>query len=157
MQEENWSTQEKPAEASLDWKPNGHTAPGPGIEPGLCGPQRGGSTATLPASPNKEHRYWKLVNGVNKLKQPGRVKPVEPTDSWLPLHLQQWSMPSQNVRNQEKPKSANGGIYFHYPSSWSSLEITINKLWCKELWIVQIWENIHNGRQKAWPFESNNG
>ena len=25
---------EKPAEASLDWKPNGHTAPGPGIEPG---------------------------------------------------------------------------------------------------------------------------
>ncbi len=32
---------EKPAEASLDWKPNGHTAPGPGIEPGLSGPQRG--------------------------------------------------------------------------------------------------------------------
>ena len=29
---------EKPAEASLVWKPNGHT-PGPGIEPGLSGPQ----------------------------------------------------------------------------------------------------------------------
>ncbi len=42
---------EKPAEASLDWKPSGHTAPGPGIEPGLSGPQRGGSNATLPASP----------------------------------------------------------------------------------------------------------
>ena len=35
----------KPVEASLDWKSNGHTTPGPGIEPGLSGPQRGGSTA----------------------------------------------------------------------------------------------------------------
>ncbi len=43
---------EKPAEASLDWKPNGHTTPGLGIEPGLSGPRRGGSTATLPASPD---------------------------------------------------------------------------------------------------------
>ena len=42
---------ENSAEASLDWKPNGHTAPGPGIEPGLSGPQRGGSNTTLPASP----------------------------------------------------------------------------------------------------------
>ncbi len=42
---------EKPAEASLDWKPNEHTALGPGIEPGLSGPQRGGSTVMLPASP----------------------------------------------------------------------------------------------------------
>ncbi len=42
---------EKPAKASLDWKTNGHTAPGPGMEPGLSGPQRGGSTVTLPASP----------------------------------------------------------------------------------------------------------
>ncbi len=42
---------EKPAEASLDWKPNGHTVPGLGIEPRLSGPQRGGSTVTLPASP----------------------------------------------------------------------------------------------------------
>ena len=46
---------EKPAEAGLDWKPNGHTAPGPGIEPGLSGPQHGGSTATLPASPSMKH------------------------------------------------------------------------------------------------------
>ncbi len=28
---------EKPAEASMDWKPNGHTAQGPGIKPGLSG------------------------------------------------------------------------------------------------------------------------
>ncbi len=34
--------------ASLDWKPNGHTGPGPGIEPVLNGPQQRGSTATLP-------------------------------------------------------------------------------------------------------------
>ncbi len=33
------------------WKPNGHTAPRPGIEPGLSGPQRGESTVILPASP----------------------------------------------------------------------------------------------------------
>ncbi len=38
---------EKPVEASLDWKPNGHTAPRLGIEPGLSGPQREGSTTTL--------------------------------------------------------------------------------------------------------------
>ena len=37
-------------EASLDWKVCGHTTPGPGIEPGLSGPQCGGSTVTLPAS-----------------------------------------------------------------------------------------------------------
>ncbi len=42
---------EKPAEATLDWKPNGHTAPEPGLDPGLSGPQRGGSNVTLPASP----------------------------------------------------------------------------------------------------------
>ncbi len=51
MQEENRSTRGKPAEASLDWKPNGHTMPGLGIEPGLSGPQHRGSTAPLPASP----------------------------------------------------------------------------------------------------------
>ena len=51
MQEENRSTRRKPTEASLDWKPYGHTALGPGIEPGLSGTQRGGSTTTLPASP----------------------------------------------------------------------------------------------------------
>ena len=34
MQEGNRSTQRKPAEASMDWKPNAHTAPGLGIEPG---------------------------------------------------------------------------------------------------------------------------
>ena len=46
MQEENRSTQrKKPAEASLDWKPNGHTALGPGIEPGLSGPQHRGKLA----------------------------------------------------------------------------------------------------------------
>ena len=49
MQEENRSAGRKPAEASLDWKPNGHTALGPGIEPGLSGPQRPVSTVTLPA------------------------------------------------------------------------------------------------------------
>ncbi len=42
---------EKPAEASVDWKPNGHAAPGLGIEPGLSGSQRQESTTTLPASP----------------------------------------------------------------------------------------------------------
>ena len=31
---------DKPAEASLDWKANGHTAPGPGVEPGLSGPRK---------------------------------------------------------------------------------------------------------------------
>ena len=36
--------EEKPAKASLDWKPNGQPAPGPGIEPGLTGSQRGGSS-----------------------------------------------------------------------------------------------------------------
>ncbi len=52
MQEEKKGVpREKPAEASLGWKSNGHTAPGPGIEPGLSGPQRGGRSATLPASP----------------------------------------------------------------------------------------------------------
>ncbi len=30
---------EKPAEASIDWKPVAHTVPGPGIEPGLTGAQ----------------------------------------------------------------------------------------------------------------------
>ncbi len=49
MQEENLSAREKPVEASLDWKPNGHTAPGPRIEPGLSGSRCGGSTVTLPA------------------------------------------------------------------------------------------------------------
>ncbi len=51
MQEQNRSTREKPAEASLDWKTNGHTAPEPGVELGLSGPQREGNTAMLPASP----------------------------------------------------------------------------------------------------------
>ena len=51
MQEENRSVGEKPAEAGLDWKPNGHTAPGLGIEPRLSGLQHRGSTITLPASP----------------------------------------------------------------------------------------------------------
>ncbi len=35
----------------MDWKPNGHKAQGLGIEPGLSGPQRRGSPATLTASP----------------------------------------------------------------------------------------------------------
>ena len=35
------STALQPAEASLDWKPNGHMAPGPGIKPRLSGPQHG--------------------------------------------------------------------------------------------------------------------
>ena len=30
-------TRRKPAEASMDWKPNAHTAPGLGIEPGPIG------------------------------------------------------------------------------------------------------------------------
>ena len=34
--------EETPAKASLDWKPNGHTAQGPGIESGLSGAQHGG-------------------------------------------------------------------------------------------------------------------
>ncbi len=41
---------EKPVEASLDWKPNARTAPGPGIEPGVSGAQHWGRTATPPAS-----------------------------------------------------------------------------------------------------------
>ncbi len=53
MQEKNGVPGERPAEASLDRKPNSHTAPGPGNEPGISGPQRGGSTATLPAFPRK--------------------------------------------------------------------------------------------------------
>ncbi len=43
---------EKTVEASLDWKPNGHTAAGPGNEQELSGPQRRGSTVMLPASPS---------------------------------------------------------------------------------------------------------
>ncbi len=47
---------EKPVEASLDWKPNGHTASGLGITPWLNGPRCQGSTTTLPASPRcKQH------------------------------------------------------------------------------------------------------
>ena len=34
---ENRRTRRKPAEASMDWKPNAHTAPGLGIEPGPIG------------------------------------------------------------------------------------------------------------------------
>ncbi len=44
-------TREKPVGASVDWKPNGHTSPGPGIEPGLSAPQHGGTTA-LTVFPN---------------------------------------------------------------------------------------------------------
>ncbi len=43
----------KPVEASLDRKPNGHTAPGTRIEPRLSGPWCPGSTAMLPAP-----QYW---------------------------------------------------------------------------------------------------
>ena len=50
MLEENWRTRKKPAEASMDGKPNAHTVPGPGIEPGLSGVQCQGRTATPPAS-----------------------------------------------------------------------------------------------------------
>ena len=50
MQEENRNTLRKPAEASLVWKPNGHTAPGLAIKLRLSGPLR--SSTTLPASPN---------------------------------------------------------------------------------------------------------
>ncbi len=46
MQEENRGTRKKPAESSMDWKPNARTAPGPGIEPGLSGAQRRERTAT---------------------------------------------------------------------------------------------------------------
>ena len=49
MQKETGVPGEKPAEARLDWKHNGHTAPGSGIEPEPSS-QRGGSTTTLPAS-----------------------------------------------------------------------------------------------------------
>ena len=52
--------EEKPAEASLDWKPNGHTAPGPRIERGLSGPQHRGSTITLPASPRFLNKFKNL-------------------------------------------------------------------------------------------------
>ena len=34
---ENRRTQRKPTEASTDWKPNAHTAPGLGIKPGPIG------------------------------------------------------------------------------------------------------------------------
>ena len=34
---ENRSTRRKPAEASMDWKPNAHAAPGLGFEPGSIG------------------------------------------------------------------------------------------------------------------------
>ena len=40
-------TRRKPAEASMDWKPNAYTAPGLGIEPGPIGAKRRGRTATL--------------------------------------------------------------------------------------------------------------
>ncbi len=43
---------EKPAEATMDWKPNSRTAPGPGIEPGLSGAQCGRRTVTPFAFPN---------------------------------------------------------------------------------------------------------
>ena len=52
-------------EASLDWKPNRHTAPGPGIEPGLGGPQCRGSTATLPASSMRQFSRFKQKFPVN--------------------------------------------------------------------------------------------
>ena len=61
MQEENRSIRGKTCGASLDWKPNGHTMPGPGIEPGLSGPQRGGSAATLPASHKNYFAYSHYV------------------------------------------------------------------------------------------------
>ena len=35
MQEETGAPAQKPEEANLDWKPTAHTAPGPGIEPGM--------------------------------------------------------------------------------------------------------------------------
>ena len=53
--------EEKPAETTLDWKPDGHTALGPRIEPGLSGPQHGRRTATLPASPNNDNACPLLV------------------------------------------------------------------------------------------------
>ncbi len=57
MQEENRSTRRKTCiEASLDWKPNGHTVPGPGIEPRFSGPQRPESPAMLPASPKERKK-----------------------------------------------------------------------------------------------------
>ena len=52
MQEENHSNQEKnSAEASLEWKANGHTVQEPGVKPGLSGPQSWGSITTLAALP----------------------------------------------------------------------------------------------------------
>ena len=52
MQDENRSTRsaEKPAEANWGWKPNGHTAPGPEINPGLSGPHCRESTASRKAN-----------------------------------------------------------------------------------------------------------
>ena len=47
---ENQRTRRKPAEASMDWKPNAHMAPGLAIEPGPTDVYCWGTTATLPAS-----------------------------------------------------------------------------------------------------------
>ena len=41
--------QKKKAEASMDWKPNACTMPGPGIEPRFSGGQQWRRTTTLPA------------------------------------------------------------------------------------------------------------
>ena len=51
---------EKPAEANLDWKLNGHSVPGPGIEPRLSGPQCRASTATPPPSPGIRWLFFSI-------------------------------------------------------------------------------------------------
>ena len=54
------------SEKNLDWKPNGQTAPGPEIKPGISGPQRGGSTATQPAVHDLMHIYKMLPHNVTQ-------------------------------------------------------------------------------------------
>ena len=45
---------EEPTEASVDWKPNAHEAPGPGLEPGTSVVQGEGSTAAPTRFPNRK-------------------------------------------------------------------------------------------------------
>ena len=52
---------EKPAEASMDWKPNAHKAPGPGLEPGTSVVQGEGTTAAPPAPPKQTIDTYHLV------------------------------------------------------------------------------------------------
>ncbi len=75
-------------EASLDWKPNGHTVPGPGIEPELSGPQHGGSTTTLPASPVTSIA-WRLLSGVaaEEPQSPAQFLCFLESNSWINIEI----------------------------------------------------------------------